>query len=116
MTDWAELERRLDAAVFDRLADDAAAPWMRGGVELGRVGAILDRVERPATRNGLALIETADVVRISVAAAEASAPGIAPAAGDVFMVKGAAKVVHGQPWRDEQVNGRDWLCPVTAAG
>ncbi len=115
MADWADLEAAVDVAVFTHLADDVAAPWLRGGVELGQVGAIIDRVERPARHGGMALIEMADVVRISVAAAEVAAPGVAPAAGDVFMIKGDAKVVHGQPWRDEQVNGRDWLCPVSAS-
>lgn len=109
---WSQLTAALDAAVFGRLADDLAAPWLRGGVELGRVPALLDLVERPATSHGgLALVETAHVVRVLIADLAALSP-TPPAVGDVFRLAGRDLVVHGAPWRDDRMGGRDWLCPV----
>lgn len=109
---WNDLESELDGAVFEHLSDDRKALWDRGQIRLGRLAAIVDRVERPSRHGGLALLEMADVVRLSVAEALVVAPSDEPSVGDTLTVGGRLFVIHGQPWKDEKVNGRDWLCPV----
>lgn len=110
--DWNALTAELDVAVFAHLADDTAAVWQRAGAPIGALAVILETVERPSRPGSMALLETADVVRISVAEAAARAPGLEPAAGDTFSLSGRLLVVHGQPWKDDKMDGRDWLCPV----
>lgn len=103
----------LDAAVFAHLSDDMAAIWSRPNVFATTVAAMFDRVEQSGSIGGMSMIDFADVVRISVAEAEIRRPGQPPRSGDVFVVGGVQAVVHGEPWRDTQQNGRDWLCPVS---
>lgn len=103
----------LDAAVFAHLSDDTAASWSRPGVFMTTVAAMFDKVEQAGSVGGVAMIDFADVVRISAAEAEIRQPGQPPRSGDVFIVGGVQAVVHGEPWRDAQQNGRDWLCPVS---
>lgn len=109
---WNELTAALDAGAFAHLADDTAAVWRRQGAVLGTLAAMIETVERPARPGGMALLEKADVARISVAQVAAVAPGLEPAAGDSLTVAGRLLVIHGQPWRDDRMDGRDWLCPV----
>lgn len=111
---WNTLTAALDAEAFAHLADDTAAVWRRQGAVLGTLSVMIDTVERPARPGGMALLERADVARISVAQAAAVAPGLEPAAGDTLTVAGRLRVIHGQPWRDEKLDGRDWLCPVNS--
>lgn len=113
---WSDHMADLDATAFEHLSDDTAATLLRGGVVLATLPAMLDQVERPTMRHGLAQLDRADVVRISVAALEAEAPGERPLSGDQFTIAGALWTVHGEPWRDEEVARRDWLCPVTGRG
>lgn len=112
MTTWSQLEAQLDAAVFGRLADDTQASWLRAEVELGPVAVLLDRVERSVRQGVLVSIETAHVVRLSVAEVLAVAGETIPEVGDAFVVNGRVLVQHGEAWKDERMNGRDWLCPV----
>lgn len=112
---WSELTASLDAAAFDHLADDPAAVLSRAGADLAVVPVMLDQVERPAGRQGLALIERLDVVRVSAAGLAVVAPGVEPQAGDVWTVAGTAWAIRGTPYLDEEVGGRDWLCPVDRA-
>lgn len=113
MSGFADLMADLDATVFAELSDDVSAVWTRPEVFAVTVAAMFDKVEQPAVTGGLALLDLADVVRISVAQAMSRRPGDQPLAGDVFTVGGVVAVVHGAPWRDAQQNGRDWLCPVS---
>ncbi|WP_426019025.1 head-tail joining protein [Brevundimonas sp. DWR2-3-1b1] len=103
----------LDAAVFAHLSDDTAAIWSRPGAFDTTVAALFDRVEQAGSIGGMSVIDFADVVRISVAEVEVRRPGQSPQSGDLFIVGGVQAVVHGEPWRDAQQNGRDWLCPVS---
>lgn len=112
MSLWTDLTAELDAAVYAFLADDTAATWTRGAVVMATLAAMLDRAERADTRHGMASIETVDVVRLSAAQVEAAAPGLVPVAGDAIVINGAPYILHGQPWRDDAMDGRDWLCPV----
>lgn len=113
MVDWSDLEAGIDAAVFTHLSDDPLGIWTRGETVIGSVAVILDRVEMATGRHGgMALLDMADVARLSVGELIGSGIAEEPAAGDVLSVKGRPYVIHGQPWRDEKVNGRDWLCPV----
>lgn len=102
----------LDATAFRELADDVAATWSRAGQFAVAVAVMLDRVERPSSRHGMAVFDHADVARLSAAEVEAVRPGQQPQAGDVLTVNGAPHVVHGEAWRDEEMNGRDWLCAI----
>ncbi|TAJ54053.1 MAG: hypothetical protein EPO54_01325 [Brevundimonas sp.] len=110
---FADLMADLDATVFAELSDDPAAVWSRPLVFSTTVAALFDRVEQGGSVGGLAVIDFADVVRISVAEAELRRPGQPPQSGDLFIIGGVQAVVHGSPWRDTQQNGRDWLCPVS---
>ena len=113
MSIWGDLITDLDATVFAELSDDPAATWSRDPLFSVVVGAMLDRVERDGATAGTAFVDMADVVRISVAEAEARRPGDTPQSGDRFIIAGVSFVVHGTPWRDEAHNSRDWLSPVT---
>lgn len=113
MAGFGDLLVDLDATVFAELADDTTASWSRQGVFATTVAAMFDRVEQAGSISGMSMIDFADVVRISVAEAEIRRPGQPPRSGDVFVVGGVQAVVHGEPWRDTQQNGRDWLCPVS---
>ncbi|WGM45240.1 hypothetical protein KOAAANKH_00101 [Brevundimonas sp. NIBR10] len=110
---WSDLAAELDTAVFAALADDTAATWSRTDAVVATLPVILEQVERPSRQAGMTLIEMADVARISVAAAEAAAPGVSPRDGDTLLVGARLLVIHGQPWRDDRMDRRDWLCPVT---
>ena len=109
---FADLMADVDETVFAELSDDPEAIWSRGAVFAVRLPVILDVVEQSTARAGVALIDRADVARISVAGADLVAPGETPRAGDVVTVNGRVFTMHGVPWRDDQVDGRDWLCPV----
>lgn len=113
MAGFADLMADLDATVFAELADDTTAIWSRPGMFAETVAALFDRVEQARSIGGMSVIDFADVVRISVAEAEVRRPGQSPQSGDLFIVGGVQAVVHGEPWRDAQQNGRDWLCPVS---
>lgn len=113
MAGFADLMVDLDATVFAELADDTSAIWSRPGSFATTVAALFDRVEQAGSIGNMSVIDFADVVRISVAEAEIRQPGQPPRSGDVFIVGGVQAVVHGEPWRDAQQNGRDWLCPVS---
>ena len=110
---WNDLSAELDAVTFAHLADDTSATWSRSEVALGSVSVVLEQVERPARPGGMAIIEMADVARFSVAQAAGVAPDLAPREGDTLLVGGRLLVIHGQPWRDDRMDRRDWLCPVT---
>lgn len=112
MSLWTDLTAELDTAVYTFLADDPDAVWTRGPVIMATLAAMLDRAERADNRHGMASIEAVDVVRLSAAQVEAAAPGLVPAAGDAIVINGAPYILHGQPWRDDAMDGRDWLCPV----
>lgn len=112
MAGFSDLVADLDHTVFAELSDDVDAAWVRPAVFTTALPAMLDQVEQAGSVGGVALLDKADVVRVSVAAVELARPGAKPRDGDQFVVNGAALVVHGEPWRDPEVNGRDWLCPV----
>ena len=112
---FSDMMAALDAEVFAHLADDRTAIWTLADGTMHIVSAMVDRVERASTLSpGLMQIDQADVVRISAAEVASLAPGRSPESGDTFTLNGATSVVHGEPWRDEKNNGRDWLCPVSA--
>lgn len=109
---WNALSAELDSVAFAHLSDDPSAIWSRNGAQVGVVSIILEQVERPSRQGGMAMIEMADVARFSVAQAAEVAPGMEPQSGDVLTVSERARVIHGQPWRDDRMDRRDWLCPV----
>lgn len=112
MVGFSDLVADLDRTVFAELSDDVGAVWVRPSVFMSVLPAMLDQVEQTGAVGGIALLDKADVVRVSVGAVELVQAGAKPRDGDQFVVNGAVVVVHGEPWRDPEVNGRDWLCPV----
>lgn len=115
----------LDATTFAELADDTAAVWTRAGGGSTTLAAILDAGQRLTVVSQMAQVSAGEVIRLSVAevaakahrvrtAAEiaANAPGPKPGDGDTLSVNGVLFTIHGQPRLDDDMNGRDWLCPV----
>lgn len=102
----------LDATVFAELADDTAAVWTQAHGPAVLVAAMLDTGGRAASQRGMVSIESGQVVRLSAAEIAAKAPGKHPEGGDTISVNGRVLVVRGEPWLDQEMNGRDWLCLV----
>jgi len=103
----------LDATAFAELADDTAAIWTKPGGDPVYVAAMFDAGQRVTLIGQLPTISSGELVRLSAAEVAAKAPGKEPADGDTISINGLLLTIHGQPRLDEEMNGRDWLCPVT---
>lgn len=103
----------LDATAFAELADDTAAVWTKAGGGSVTVAAMFDAGQRLALVGQMPQVASGELVRLSAAEVAAKAPGLKPADGDTISVNGLLLTIHGQPRLDDEMNGRDWLCPVT---
>ena len=103
----------LDATTFAELADDTVAIWTKAGGNGVRVAAILDTGQRLALVSQMPQIASGELIRLSAAEVAAKTGGLKPADGDTISVNGVLFTIHGQPRLDDDMNGRDWLCPVT---
>lgn len=115
MTSWLDHLADLDRTAFSELADDVAAILSRAGAPIAVVPVMRESVERTSSRQGLAIVEQVDVVRVSVQLLHDAAPGVTPRAGDLWILNGQPSAVRGTPFRDDKSGGRDWLCPVDPA-
>jgi len=102
----------LDATAFSELADDTAAIWTKAGGDPVYLAAMLDAGQRLALVGQMPQIGAGELIRLSGAEVEAKAPGQKPGDGDTISVNGVLFTIHGQPRLDDDMNGRDWLCPV----
>lgn len=102
----------LDATAFAELSDDPSAIWQTSAIGPFIVAAMLDVGERVGMLETMPHITRADMIRLSAAELAAKAPGRKPEAGDTITVRGTVYVIHGTPRLDDEMNGRDWLCPV----
>ena len=106
----------LDASVFAHLADDTAAIWGRDSGPLP-VAVMLEAGERTTVIGGMPQTTSGEVARLSVAQVRVLTEGAPaprqPIAGETLTINDVVFVIHGEPWLDEEMEGRDWLCPVS---
>lgn len=102
----------LDATAFKELADDPRSIWQPVEGDAVFLAAMLEEGERAINVAGMPGIGGAPLIRLSVAEVAAKS-AIALAAGQRITVCGVDYVIHGDPWQDDEMGGRDWLCPVS---
>lgn len=110
---FSDLLADLDKCVFAELADDTAATWQPAGGEPFTVAVILEAGQRLTVVGQMPQVGEGELARVSVAELALKAGELKPGDGDTLLVNGVLFTIHGQPWLDDGVNGRDWLCPVT---
>lgn len=103
----------LDATAFAELADDPLAIWAKAGGGVFYVAAILDAGQRLTVVAQMPQVGAGELARLSAAEVAAKAGALKPADGDTISINGVLFTIHGQPWLDDEMNGRDWLCPVS---
>ncbi|WP_332657357.1 head-tail joining protein [Brevundimonas sp.] len=103
----------LDATAFAELADDTQAIWTKAGGNPFVLAAILDSGQRLTVVAQMPQVGSGELARLSAAEVAAKAGPLKPADGDTILINGVLFTIHGQPWLDDDMNGRDWLCPVT---
>ena len=114
---FADLLADLDAPVFAELADDTAAIWTRSDGTMIAVAVIVGAGEQTVTVGGIQTIMSGDVARLNAAELRlkteaVGAPGL-PLQGDTLTVNGITYVLHGDAFYDEEVQGRDVICPMS---
>lgn len=102
----------LDRSAFAELADDLAAVWTQSGHDPVILAVMLTTGDRVGLVAQMPHVGRGELARLSAAEVTAKAEGREPADGDTLVVNGVLFTIHGQPWLDEEMNGRDWLCPV----
>lgn len=125
---FGDLLADLDASAFAELSDDNAALWTLQDGRIVTLSVILDRAQQHGFNDGLTLVTDVAVARISVlgmaqAIAATDDPPVAgigeharrPLAGETLHIRGRLHIFHGEPWLDDDMEGRDWLCPVVTS-
>lgn len=136
---FGDLLADLDASAFADLADDTAAIWYRMEGVFYVVAAMLEGGERGAAVAGMATMMASTTVRLSAAEVASKVPDLSgllpaqveaivpqyaniwpaplprPMSGERITILGRHYIFHGDPWLDEDMGGRDWICPVTRA-